>query len=238
MRIPTLQGIIDRRILVNFTVDPDIIQKILPKPFTPKIYEGKAIAGICLIRLKSIRPKGFSHLISISSENAAHRIAVDWIENGERKEGVYIPRRDSSSFINSLAGGRVFPGKHVYTKFNVQESGGHYHISFNSPDKTGILVDAEKTERFTNESIFKTLENASAFFERGSIGYSPDRNKLEGLKLSTYEWRVSPLKVNSVSSTFFENETVFPNGSVRFDNALLMTNINHEWNYIGQIESL
>jgi len=230
-----LQGIIDRRILVNFTVDPDIIRRILPEPFTPKIYEGKAIAGICLIRLKGIRPKGFPDLISISSENAAHRIAVEWMENGERKEGVYIPRRDSSSLINSLAGGRIFPGKHVHSKFNVKETNGHYHISFNSPDNTGISIDADATEQFNADSIFKTLENASAFFEKGAIGYTPGGNKAEGLRLTIYEWKVSALKVNEVSSTFFENENIFPKGSVVFDDALLMTQINHEWNYIGEI---
>ncbi len=89
MRIPTIQGIIDRRVLVNFTVDPDIIQKIIPAPFRPKIYKSKAIVGICLIRLKHIRPKGLPDFIGISSENGAHRIAVEWTEKGAAKEGVF-----------------------------------------------------------------------------------------------------------------------------------------------------
>src|SRR6187431_165340 len=121
MRIPTIQGIIDRRVLINFTVDPDIIQKIIPQPFRPKNYKGKAIVGICLIRLKHIRPKGLPNFIGISSENGAHRIAVEWSENGETKEGVYIPRRDTSSYLNSLAGGRIFPGRHFHAKFDVKE---------------------------------------------------------------------------------------------------------------------
>jgi hypothetical protein len=50
--------------------------------------------------------------MGISSENGAHRIAVEWTENGAIKEGVFIPRRNSSSFFNSLAGGRIFPGRH------------------------------------------------------------------------------------------------------------------------------
>src|ERR1700739_2924261 len=112
MRIPVIQGIIDRRILVNFTVDPDVISKIIPKPFSPKIYNGKAIAGICLIRLKNVRPKGLPPFIGIGSENGAHRIAVEWEEDGKMKEGVYIPRRDSSSLFNNLVGGRIFPGRH------------------------------------------------------------------------------------------------------------------------------
>jgi len=55
MKIPTIKGIIDRRILINFTLDPDIIQKIIPAPFRPKLYKGKAIVGICLIRASRLR---------------------------------------------------------------------------------------------------------------------------------------------------------------------------------------
>ena len=53
MNIPIIKGIIDRRLLLNFTAQPDTIQKIIPHPFRPKIYKGKAVVGICLIRLKS-----------------------------------------------------------------------------------------------------------------------------------------------------------------------------------------
>jgi hypothetical protein len=66
--------------------------------------------GICLIRLKKIRPKGLPDLISLTSENGAHRIAVEWDENGIVKEGVFIPRRDTSSKINSFVEGRIFCG--------------------------------------------------------------------------------------------------------------------------------
>jgi len=235
MRIQNIKGIIDRRILVNFTVEPEIIKKIVPLPFSPKIYEGKAIAGICLIRLKHIRPKGFPEMISISSENGAHRIAVEWMENGVKKEGVYIPRRDSSSVFNNLAGGRIFPGKHFHTKFAVDETKDHYRVSFKASDNTNILIEAEKSDSFNQNSIFKTLDNASAFFEKGSVGYSPHAGKFEGIELRTYNWKVQALKVNIAKSSFFENENVFPPGSVQFDNALLMKEVAHEWNYIGQI---
>jgi hypothetical protein len=35
--------------------------------------------------------------------------------------------------------------------------------------------------------------------------------------------------VEKVASSFFENLSLFPTGSVRFDCALLMRDINHEW---------
>jgi hypothetical protein len=232
MKLPTIHGFIDRRILVNFTADPERVRNILPGPFRPKIYKGRAIVGICLIRLKNIKPKNLPDFLGVSSENGAHRIAVEWDDKDGMKEGVYIPRRDTSLWLNTLAGGRIFPGKHYRAKFNVNEKDGHYHIDFISSDDTSISLDAMKTEEFDPRSIFGTLENASAFFENGAIGYSPKGNSYEGLELKTYKWQVQPLKVQNVHSSFFENRNVFPPGTIAFDNALLMTKVEHEWNQI------
>ena len=232
MKIPTIHGFIDRRILINFTADPNVVSKIVPAPFRPKIYKGKAIVGICLIRLKDVKPKGLPNIIGVNSENGAHRIAVEWEENGATKEGVYIPRRDTSLLLNTLLGGRLFPGKHHLAKFNVREKEGNYHIDFLSSDKTKISIDAQTAEQFDKNSIFETIENVSAFFEKGAIGYSPNKDKFDGLQLEVYKWAVQPLEVTNVQSSFFEDEKLFPKGSVVFDNALLMTHIEHEWHSV------
>ena len=230
MQLPVIHGYIDRRVLVNFTVAPEAIQQILPAPFRPKIYKGKAIAGICLIRLKHIKPKGWPDFIGLSSENGAHRIAVEWEEDGGIKEGVYIPRRDTSSRWNVFAGGRLFPGKHHHARFNVLEEKGHYHIDFTSEDATRISIDARATNEFPPDSIFETLTNASDFFAKGATGYSPNNKQtFDGLRLNTYTWELTPLRMMQVSSSFFDNTSLFEKGTVQFDNALLMTKTAHEW---------
>ena len=63
MKIPTIHGYTDRRILINFTADPKVVEKIIPFPFRSMLYNDKAIVGICLIRLKGINQKDF--LISL-----------------------------------------------------------------------------------------------------------------------------------------------------------------------------
>jgi hypothetical protein len=226
MKIPVMRGVIDRRMLINFTADPAVVQRILPQPFQPLLFGGNAIVGICLIRLKHI-----------SSENGAHRIAVQWKENNEMKQGVYIPRRDSSSWMNTLAGGRIFPGKHFHAAFNVREIGSQYHIDIKSSDGTLISVDAELSDDLQPNSIFPDLTTASQFFEKGSVGYSPHGSKHEGMRLKTFNWKVRPLNVTNVRSSFFENEGLFPKNSVRFDNALLMTQIEHEWESVQKKSS-
>ena len=235
MNILIIEGVIDRRILINFIVDKEVVQKVIPAPFRPKTYQGKAIVGICLIRLKYIRPKGLPSIVGFSSENGAHRIGVEWIEKGVTNEGVYIPRRDTSSLFNNLVGGRIFPGQHHLAKFNVKESNGRYSVAFKSDDKTTLSIDAIETAEFNSNSIFENIENASNFLKTGAIGYSPNKEKFDGLKLETFEWKVSPLHVNSVQSSFFADEAIFPKGSVKFDNALLMKQIKHEWHSVKEI---
>ena len=105
--LPAIRGLIRRRVLVNFRVEPDVMQAQIPSRFRPKLHAGNAIAGICLIRLEAMRPRFLPGVFGVSSENAAHRVAVLWNdETGVEREGVFIPRRDTSSTINRLAGGR------------------------------------------------------------------------------------------------------------------------------------
>jgi hypothetical protein len=233
MKIPPLHGLIERRILLNFTADPADVERLLPAPFRPKLYQGKAVVGICLIRLKAVKPKGLPDFMGISSENGAHRIAVEWEEDGHLKEGVYVPRRDTSLRLNALAGGRLFPGRHYLAEFDVAEAAGSYHVAFTSSDGTRVRVEAQETATFNANSIFGTLTNVSDFLKKGAIGYSPNGDKLEGLRLATYTWQIKPLAVKSLDSSFFSNEALFPAGSVQFDNALLMTRIEHEWHQVA-----
>jgi hypothetical protein len=119
----------------------------------------------------------------MSSENAAHRIAVDWDEAGYHGTGVYIPRRDTPSRFNALAGGRLFPG----------------------------------------------------VLEEGALGYSPStrQNWLESIELRKRNRNIVPLAIDLVESSFFEDRDLFPPGTIEFDSALLMRNIDHSWHAGG-----
>ena len=233
MKIPTLQGNIKRRILVNYRAEPEAIQKILPSQFRPKLHDGKAVAGICPIRLEYIRPKFAPEFVGISSENAAHRIAVLWEdENGATKEGVFIPRRDTDSFINHFVGGTLFPGEQNAADFSVTESENEIDFAMKSKDeKVKVNFKGHISEHFPENSVFASMAEASAFFEKGSLGYSITKGgkELDGITLQIENWKVETLKLDSVESNFYENEEIFPKGSIVFDHALLMRNIAHEW---------
>jgi hypothetical protein len=233
MRLPRIHGVIRRRMLVNFRVDPEVMQRFLPEPFRPKLLADAALAGICLIRLEQIRPRPLPAMMGFSSENAAHRIAVRWnTPGGDEQEGVYIPRRDSGSVVNYLVGGRLFPGEHHRATFHVRDQAGTIDFSMRSLDgEVAVELRATTGNKLPQTSRFGSIQEASEFFEKGALGYSETskRDRLDGLYLVTKSWHVEPLEVASVHSSFFSNPSLFPAGSVEFDCALRMRNIDHEW---------
>ncbi len=238
MRLPTIQGTIRRRILANFRVDPSVMQKQLPGRFKPKLHNGFAVAGICMIRLEHIRPKMMPEVIGVDSENAAHRVAVLWDEDGQTKEGVFISRRDTNSKLNLLMGGRVFPGEHHEATFEVHEDSDAINISIQSLDNAvSVALEGIIDRQLPSTSIFSSLAEASSFFEGGAVGYSVthDEDRLDGLRLKTKEWRVEPLAVQRVYSSYFSDQTKFPTQSVQFDHALIMRNVTHEWQTVDDL---
>ncbi len=134
MSTSTIKATIERRILVNYRVDPDALSMILPKSFRPALVGGFGVAGICLIRLGGTRPAGLPAALGITSENAAHRVAVEWDTDDGPVTGVYIPRRDTSSHLGALFGGRVFPGWQHRARFRVEEGEGCYRVDVSSYD--------------------------------------------------------------------------------------------------------
>ncbi len=231
MRLPDITGNIKRRILVNYRLAPELVQPLLPAPFRPRLFRGHAIVGICLIRLEAIRPSGLPAFIGLSSENAAHRVAVEWDEGPTVHEGVFVFRRDTNSLVSHYAGGRLFPGVQHYADFAVRDKSGHIGLRVKSEDGTALIeLRGHESSQLPADSVFTSVDESSRFFEGGSLGFSLAKTgSLDGIELRTRDWKVSPFAVEISRSRFFADTRVFPAGSVQFDHAILMRDIPHEW---------
>ena len=230
-RVPRLAATIERRLLINYRLDPAVARTILPTGLRPQLVNGSAVAGICLIRMGSLRPAWFNigrggKTFGWRGENAAHRIAVEWDDAGGTHTGVYIPERHSASWIPVAIGGRVFPGVHKRARFRVQETDERIRVALTSGE-TAVRADVVVTPSWSSR-LFPTVDDASRFFQAGSVGWSPSRDgeSLEGLQLDTTAWQVEPGELMSISSSFF---SALPAGSARFDSVLVMRNVPVEW---------
>jgi Uncharacterized conserved protein (COG2071) len=230
-----MSSVIERRLLVNYRVDPEVAASLLPTPLRPQLVNGWAVAGICLIRLGRLRPSWVPGWAGMRTENAAHRVAVEWDGTGGRQSGVYIPRRDSDSVATVLAGGRLFPGEHHRAFFDVRETARDLHVAFASTDGTAhVSIDIRVAQRLQGSALFAGLGEASDFFRHGSAGFSAtrDNGRLDGLELRAGRWVVEPAEVHAACSSFFSDVRLFPPGSATLDCALLMRDIPATWTAI------
>ena len=235
MKAPALAAVMERRILVNYRVDPELLGASLPAPFRPALVGGHGVAGICLIRLGRIRPAGLPAALAaggLRSENAAHRAAVCWDGPDGPVTGVYIPRRDTSSRLAALAGGRLFPGYLHLARFRTREDDEGFRIQVASRDGiVRIEVEAHLASDLQPGSIFPSLEAASGFFRCGPAGYAatPADGVFDGVELETDGWTLQPLRLDMVASSFFDDRHRFPAGSAVPDSAFLMSGLSTVW---------
>jgi len=124
------------------------------------------------------------------------------------------------------------PRHHHHATFTVKESDDQFSVALQSDDgETRVQVSGTITDQLPSSSVFSSVAGASEFFELGSLGYSVTQThgRFDGLELRCDNLHVQPLAIDRVESSYFENESRFPRGSVEFDCALLMRGIHHEW---------
>jgi uncharacterized protein YqjF (DUF2071 family) len=239
--LPALEGIIARRVLVNFRVDPEVARRLVPPPLEPVVEPGGCVAGICLIRLERLRPKGLPGAIGLASENMAHRIAIRYPTPGGASDGVFIWRRDTDQALVSLLGGRLFPGVHGRAAFKVTEGDGSLAMDVSTErGEADVALRVRTVADWRPTPLFATFDAVVEFFRRGDCGFSCSLHgdRLEGMQLHTLAWKMEPLAVDDVGAAFYADGARFPAGSAVLDGAVLMRGIPHEWHELADVPEL
>ena len=232
MSTSTIWATIERRLLVNYRLDPDVAATLLPPPFRPALVDGHAVAGICLIRLGGLRPAGLPAAAGLTTENAAHRIAAEWDTPAGPVTGVYIPRRDTSSRLVALLGGRAFPGWHHRADFEVHERPDRLRVGMRSRDgDVRILVRARPSDTVMDGSVFPDLDAASTFFRTAPVGHAatPNPGTFDGVELRTTGWALEPLQLEEVVSSWFDDPARVPPRAAVLDSGFLMCRLETAW---------
>lgn len=242
--MPVIEGMIARRVLLNYWIEPEVARRLVPQPLEPVIVNGFAVAGMCLIRLEKLRPKGMPAALGFSSENMAHRIAIRYPTSNGMRDGVFVWRRDTDSLLAVRLGGVVFPGVNRDAEFRIDE---RRDADDESLEMQVLTADGAADVSFRMSAaewkwtlLFPRFADVCGFFERGDCGFSCALrgDALEGLCMRTLKWEMSPVQVQGLRSAFYENEKMFPRGSAGFDSAVVMRGIPHEWHRIAEVPEL
>jgi uncharacterized protein YqjF (DUF2071 family) len=218
-------GRIERRILLDHAVEPALVAPHLPPGLEPRLLDGAAVVGVCLIRLVDLRPDGLPAVLGRTVEAAAHRISVIG-PGGE--PGVFVPRRDTSSWAAVVAGGRVWPGVHGRARFAVARTSTSLRIGATCRDGTtiGVTVDLDGRDGTT----LADPGTVSAFHAVERTAWSPDRRgRLEAAVLECVPWRARPIGVTAARSSWIDGV-----GPYRLAGALLMEGVAARWRGVGR----
>ncbi|WP_341976121.1 DUF2071 domain-containing protein [Microbacterium sp. LTA6] len=211
-----------RRLLLSYRLDPEVARSLLPARFRPQLIKGYALAGVCVLGIEDVRPTWLRGRWGLRSENAAHRMAVEWDDAGETHRGVYIFERHSSAWSPVLFGGRLFPGVHRKARFTIDESGDRYALTMDAKGES-LAADVEVGGEWRSD-FFDTVDDASEFYRAGRIGWSrrQDGVTLEPVVLASEEWSVEGARMRSLRSSFFD---ALPPGAAVFDSVVVMRNL-------------
>lgn len=220
--ITAVEGRIERRLLVNLRVDPDAIAAVLPAPLRPLTIDGWAMAGMCLIRFTDLRPARVPRALGLTTENLAHRFAVEWDHDGALRAGVWIPERHTSSRLTAALGGRAFPAVHALADFHVHDTGDSISIDVLRNHAVVASVRCTTATRPPDGSVFTSTATATQFFRDGSAGIAPARRGASHVvDLATGDWDLQPLRLVDARSSVLD-ALLPPGSSCEWDSAFVV----------------
>ena len=237
VRGPEIRAVMERRLLISYRIEPDVLQAVLPVWFRPALAGGYGVGSICLIGLARIRPgRLFPAAFGLRAQNVAHRIAVVLDTADGPADSVYIPVRYTSSRLAACTGGLLFPRLGT-ARFHASEQDGRYQITAQSADgATRVAVDAQRAASLPAGSVFADLDEASRFFLLAPIGYSPASlpGVFDRVKLDVSYRELHPLRLDTVTSSFFDDPGLFPPGTATLDSAFAATGLA-TWQLLPQL---
>ncbi|MCU1486633.1 MAG: hypothetical protein JWN67_3379 [Actinomycetia bacterium] len=221
MRLPVLDAVIRHRLLLNLRADPSAAAALLPSGLEPQLVDGSAVVGVCIVGLDALRPPHLPRWVGLSSDSAAHRIAV--LDHG--RPAVFVARRDTSSWLATAAGGRAYPGVHRHADVHVHAESGTWEVSLRGAVELEAVASAVDAP---TGSLFASVADAATFFGEGSTGLSPARRGgLEAIELEAPAFRLEPLRIEDLRSSWFDEH--FPPGTLEVDAGFVLRDVPVRW---------
>jgi predicted acyltransferase len=122
MFLDTIHGVINRRVFLNYRINPEVLGRLLPPPFKPKLYAGHGVGGVCMTDDRRARfacawSPFWGTLRPMTATAAAPARSSDRIMSVDALRGLVM---FTMIFVNDLAGApdRIVPPwmKHFHGK--------------------------------------------------------------------------------------------------------------------------
>ena len=150
--------------LVNYAMEPSLLQSLLPYPIQPNIYNGEAFLSVVVSELEDMRPTFIPKGLGFNFNQIVYRAIVTC--NNER--GVHFLRSDANNKVMCLTG-NLFSFFHFnYARIESTLNDGHHRINVLTKNKEADIVAnydlCKANKEMPKYSVFSSLEDAKEFF--------------------------------------------------------------------------
>lgn len=197
-----MRGVLRRRILVNAVVDPEEAAARLPVGLRPHETPLGTVVGCCLLDISELRPHRLPAAVGIRQRAAAHRISVEWEdEGGDTVIGVWVPARRTDARLAVAVGGRWFPG--VHRSAHVSLDVAPQRVSWRVDDGEDFFIDVDASVPDGPGDLCDVVAGTCL---TATLGVSADHaGRLEAARMAPDGRDARPVHIERVSSRFIEN---------------------------------
>ncbi len=177
--------------LINFSVEKEELNGLLPKELKLFDYHGRALISMVDVHLKNMKMTSF--MPSFSYRHLAFRVLVDDTEfNQEEPKGIYFLQSFSSNPLMVVGGNMIA---------NYQLNLAKIESSFNTlkiQQKDKFLHYAlSGSDAVKNEDLFTVIK-------RIDRAYAAKNNKVEVTRITRKEWPIKPVSLLNFETNYFK----------------------------------
>jgi hypothetical protein len=224
--VPVLEGVVERRLVVHFRVDVDAARGLLPAGLAPIERAGRAVAGVTLVRLGRVRPRGLKPLGGLGVETMVHWLAA---RGEDGRKGLFRLRHDTESRLLAAFGG---PAAAHRARFEVVEDEKRLKVAVRTGGGAAdFLAEVDWAAPFQATASFASLAEAQRFFADLDGGFAAGRGQgwLGVLRLEPPSRQLAAVRLERARARLLEEGASLAAGAVTVDGALGARAEPFEW---------
>jgi uncharacterized protein YqjF (DUF2071 family) len=220
---------------INYAVDPEKLQRILPAPLEPEVWQGSAWVQVLMSSLRDMRPQGLMPLFGVCFYQVSYRAAIRYTSvDGSRRRGGYFVRSETNHPVMRTVGNAL-------AEFRFHDFGAAQMTMLRDGDRLTLGIDAERehgklvalfdtrpSETPPAGSVWRSLEELEEPLVQchDALGVDRDGGHLYILTIDRDPWNARFVTPIDLYVEYFESG---PLAGARYDSTLHFRECAYRW---------
>ena len=223
--------------IVNFAMEPDVLNRHLPEPIEADTHHGNAYISIIIANMDRMRPAFLPRMFGVTYNQIVYRAVV---RVGDER-GVYFLRSDADHPLMSLAGNWLTFFRFNHTPMTFEGEADRYHLHLEAKPNHHANIHAEyrllpETDGMPDSSAFTSRAEAKVALVElfQAFAYDVRTGRLDRVRIKRDEWELVLVDDTKAQYDFMNGSAIFPASSTWLDSIFCVENLNYYWGVLNR----